>query len=123
MEALLSALGCHNKDLSILFTDDTHIAELNGLYLKKKGPTNVLSFPQGYLDDPLTDMLGDVVISVETARREAESIGETFEITIERLLVHGVLHLVGHDHERSEGDAEDMEREEKRLLTMIREDC
>ncbi|NCO59164.1 rRNA maturation RNase YbeY [bacterium] len=120
--ALLDALGCPSKELSILFTDDGHIAKLNGIYRKKEGPTNVLAFPQGSPDDLFTDMLGDVVISVDTAGREAESLGEPFEITIQRLMIHGLLHLLGYDHERSGEAAEEMEKEERRLLAMIRED-
>lgn len=115
-------MGCPEKELSILFTDDDHIAELNGLYRKKEGPTNVLAFPQGYPDDLFTDMLGDVVISVDTAGREAEFLGEPFEMTIQRLMIHGLLHLLGYDHESSEEAAEEMEKEERRLLAVIKED-
>jgi len=64
-------------------------------------------------------MLGDVVISVDTALSEADEFGETIEHTIDRLLIHGVLHLMGYDHEGSEAEALRMEKEEKRLLGLI----
>jgi len=64
-------------------------------------------------------MLGDVVISIDTALSEADEFGETIEYTIDRLLIHGVLHLMGHDHEESEVEAVLMEKEEKRLMRLI----
>ena len=119
-------MGCHDRELSILFTDDSRMAKLNFRYLGREGPTNVLAFP---MDDPNgpdrqtpaveSTMLGDVVISVDTALREADEFGETVEHTIYRLLIHGVLHLMGHDHEESETEALGMEREEKRLMGLI----
>jgi rRNA maturation RNase YbeY len=117
-------LGCPDKELSILFTDDTRIAQLNKRYLGKNGATNVLAFPMGEeataeFDSP---MLGDVVISETTALRESKELGETLEHTIVRLLIHGVLHLLGYDHEKSLAAAMQMEKEEKRLIELIKED-
>jgi rRNA maturation RNase YbeY len=66
-------------------------------------------------------MLGDVVVSIDTALSEAGEFEETIEHTIYRLLIHGVLHLMGHDHEESEIEALRMEKEEKRLMGLIRE--
>jgi rRNA maturation RNase YbeY len=66
-------------------------------------------------------MLGDVVISVNTALRESRELGENIEDTIVRLLVHGVLHLLGYDHEKSIHDAQRMEKEERRLIELIQE--
>ncbi len=110
-------------EISILFTDDEHIAALNEQYLQRNGPTNVLAFPMA-CDSPNnveTGMLGDVVISVDTAIRESNEVGEPFEQTIYRLLIHGILHLLDYDHERSVEDEKKMNREEKRLLTLIME--
>lgn len=120
MEALLGVLDCRDKELSILFTDDPHIAELNGRYLNKKGPTNVLAFPMedGVSDSP-SGMLGDIVISLDTAEREAASAKEPLVRTVDRLLIHGLLHLVGFDHERSDQDAQVMEEKEKMLLMIM----
>lgn len=115
---ILEDLGYHNKELSILFTNDEHIAELNRRFLKRNGPTNVLAFPMegGSENGPKTAMLGDIVISLDAAERDAEEIGENLDRTINRLLIHGLLHLLGYDHERSEADAGKMESETDRLL-------
>ena len=66
-----------------------------------------------------TVMLGDVVISVDTALRDAEELGESFEKTVDRLLIHGILHLMGYDHETSQEDSERMTAAEERLLARI----
>jgi rRNA maturation RNase YbeY len=68
-----------------------------------------------------TVMLGDVVISVDAALRESEVLGEPLDDTIDRLLIHGLLHLLGYDHENSRADETRMQEEEKRLLNLIRE--
>ena len=117
-------MGCPDKELSILFTDDIKIARLNNRYLGRKGPTNVLAFPmeEGPTPNFESPMLGDVVISVSTALRESKEQGEALEHTIDRLLIHGLLHLLGYDHEKSTAEAKRMEKEEKRLRTLIRED-
>jgi rRNA maturation RNase YbeY len=65
-------------------------------------------------------MLGDVVISVDTALRESKDLGEPLDYTIDRLLVHGVLHLLGFDHEKSSRKTIQMEKEEERLMALIR---
>ena len=121
---LLSDLGCHDKELSILFTDDNRMAQLNDRYLGRKGSTNVLAFPMSDGEGPDADsvMLGDVVISSDTALRESEELEETLEHTVDRLLIHGVLHLLGFDHTKSEVEAERMEKEEKRLMELIMEE-
>ena len=123
---VLSDLGCHDKELSILFTDDRRMAQLNRRYLGKEGPTDVLAFPMADPDGTANQtpavepvMLGDVVISVDSALAEADELAEPFEQTIDRLLIHGILHLVGYDHEGSEMEAELMEKEEKRLMRLI----
>ena len=92
-------------------------------------PTNVLAFPMADLDAEANQapavesiMLGDVVVSMDTALMEADEFGETIEHTIDRLLIHGVLHLMGYDHEESEAEALRMEKEEKRLRGLIGEE-
>jgi probable rRNA maturation factor len=116
-------LACHEKELSILFTDNKRIARLNDCYLGRKGPTNVLAFPMSDGQEPGVEsgMLGDVVISVDMAVSESMDLGETLEQTIDRLIIHGILHLLGYDHEKSEAEAERMENEEKRLMDLIME--
>jgi len=118
-------LACNKEELSILFTDDTHIAELNGVYLGRDGPTNVLAFPMSgdsLSGDVDSGMLGDVVVSVDTAIKESKELEEPVEDTIYRLLIHGILHLFDYDHERSPEDEHIMKKEEKRLLALIREE-
>ncbi len=116
-------MACHDNELSILFTDDAGIARLNKTYLNKNGPTNVLAFPMagGPSPEVQTGMLGDVVISVDTALRESCQQNILLEETIDHLLIHGLLHLLGYDHERSIHDAHKMQEEEKRLMEIIRE--
>ncbi len=87
----------------MLLTDDTQIAQLNKQYRDVDGPTDVLSFSQIEGDDDFSGdegdgLLGDVVISVETAKRQAESAGHPIDDEIDMLLVHGILHLLGYDH-------------------------
>jgi len=121
MKRVLEDLACDKRELSILFTDDIHMRELNRQYRAKDSPTNVLAFPMS--DDPSeveSGMLGDIVISVDTAMRESADTGETPEETAFRLLIHGFLHLLDYDHERSERDEKKMTREEARLGMLIR---
>ncbi len=124
MERVLEGLACYDKELSILFTGDNRIAQLNNRYLGRKGPTNVLAFAMSGGPAPQieSDMLGDVVISIDTALRESRELGEDLEYTIYRLLIHGVLHILGYDHEKSTAEEKRMEKEERRLIALIRED-
>jgi len=117
----LKGLGCHEGELSILFTGDKHMAELNRHYLGREGPTNVLAFPMatGPTVPGEGGMLGDIVISVDTAIGEAHQVGEPLEDTINRLLIHGLLHLLHYDHEGSPQEARRMKRQERRLLKLL----
>ena len=88
-------------ELSVLFTDDTEIFQLNAEYRHKESPTDVLSFSQlegASLGGELSS-LGDLVISLDTAERQAVEYGVTLHAEILRLLIHGILHLFGYDHE------------------------
>jgi probable rRNA maturation factor len=111
-------LGSPDGELSILLVDDSRIADLNEKYLHRTGPTNVIAFPMR--DDTFPDispqLLGDVVISVDTALREADSAGLDIDRRISELLVHGILHLFGYDHERGEEAARKMEEKTRELL-------
>ena len=88
-------MGYEDKELSILFTDDDYIAQLNSRYLGKKGPTNVLAFPMKGDDDMFFPMLGDIVISIDTALKESREVGEKPLTTVMRLLIHGLLFSAG----------------------------
>ncbi len=99
---ILRELNHPDKEIGILFVDDRQIKDLNEKYLKRNRPTNVISFPmaQGDFSEINPQLLGDVVISVETAIKEAQESGLSFEEEIAFLLIHGILHLLGHDHTR-----------------------
>jgi probable rRNA maturation factor len=104
------------SELSILFTDDASIRVLNATWRKIDKPTNVLSFPgtppKGAVYGPL---LGDIVLAHETVLREAQEQHLTFDHHLTHLIVHGLLHLFGHDH-IDEGEAEMMESLETAIL-------
>jgi rRNA maturation RNase YbeY len=124
LKKALRGLGLHDRELSVLLTDDARMADLNHRYLGKRGPTNVLAFPteEGGKAQLSSRIMGDVVVSVETALAESREAGEPLEKTVDRLLVHGVLHLLDYDHERSSLDAKRMRREEERVLALIEEE-
>jgi len=94
----LEVLGLSKVELSIALVSDAQIKRLNKLYRNKDKPTDVLSFPIGEkVEDWL--ILGDIVISVDTAKRQAKELGHSLEEELKRLLVHGLVHLLGYDHE------------------------
>lgn len=102
----LERAGCDDSELSVLLTSDERMGELNGLYRNKPTPTDVLSFRQEEEGGPgLGNLLGDIVISIPTAIRQAREQGHSLEEEVEHLAVHGLLHLLGHDHETDGWDA------------------
>jgi probable rRNA maturation factor len=117
---VLDVLGLPDTELSIVLCDDAFIHPLNRDYRGKDRPTDVLSFPQreGEESDPDDPVLGDIVLSVERAQAQADERGHSLETEIRILLVHGILHLLGHDHEE-DADAEEMEAEERRVLGLL----
>jgi probable rRNA maturation factor len=116
-------LGCPEGELSILLVDDDHIARLNQMYLNHQGPTNVISFPmrEGEHGDIHPEILGDVVISIDTCVRESREAGMTAGERFDELLVHGILHLFGYDHVHSETEAEIMENKSRELTALIKD--
>ncbi|MFH1077085.1 MAG: rRNA maturation RNase YbeY [Pseudomonadota bacterium] len=120
---ILSALACPDAELSILIVDDLQIAELNKAYLKKSGPTNVIAFPmqEGEFNAINPALLGDVVISIETANQEALNSDMKLEKRLDELLIHGVLHLLGFDHEKTRGEAKRMEEKAKYLMEILKQ--
>jgi probable rRNA maturation factor len=119
--AILDALGCPEKELSILLVDDLQITDLNATYLNREGPTNVIAFPmqEGEFAGISPGLLGDVVISVDTAEREGTAAGMDVEMRMVELLVHGVLHLMGYDHEHDPAEARRMEKKSVAVLEAI----
>lgn len=117
---LLRSCGQSNSELSIMLVSDAHIQTLNAQYRHKNKPTNVLSFPlQEGTELPNGIMLGDIVISIDTAATEARQQGRPLREHLNRLLIHGLLHLLGMDHERSAGEAEAMSAREASLLKKL----
>jgi probable rRNA maturation factor len=103
--------------------DDREIAGMNLAFLNRHGPTNVIAFPmrEGAYGDLTPNLLGDVVICVDTAHRESLLAGRTIEERLTELLVHGVLHLCGYDHENGGRSARRMAAKSRRLLKKIEE--
>jgi probable rRNA maturation factor len=122
-ETILSALGCpEDTELSISIVTDRGIHTLNRDYLGKDRPTNVISFSlqEGEFGSITPHALGDVVISADTAAREAIEGGISTWERVVFLLLHGILHLTGYDHERSgEAEAARMEKAEQKLYAML----
>jgi len=108
------------SELSVMLADDATVHELNRTYRGTDAPTDVLSFSQAEGDDfaqpeGTAPHLGDVIISVDTARRQAAEYGVSLQDEVSHLLVHGVLHLLGYDHEEPE-DAQAMQLQEDAIL-------
>jgi probable rRNA maturation factor len=123
VETLLAAVGEKGSSVSLTLVRDPAIRAINREHRGKDAPTDVLSFP--LLDDPreaspegTERLLGDIVVSVDTAARQAADYDATVAAEVDRLLIHGVLHLMGHDHMEPEERAR-MEAEERRLADTI----
>ncbi len=110
----LKRLALRGCELSVLVVGDSAIRQLNRRWRRKDAATDVLSFPTG--DAPgLDNVLGDIVISYETAERRAKASGGRVEAELERYLAHGLLHLLGYDH-TSRAQAQEMASREEKLL-------
>jgi probable rRNA maturation factor len=121
-ERILNALGYPGSELSVVIVGDRTIRRLNREYLGRDKPTNVISFPmhEGEFAELNPEILGDVVISAATCAREAEAGGVFFRSRLTFLLLHGILHLTGFDHERSgEAEARRMEEKERELFALL----
>jgi probable rRNA maturation factor len=114
-------LGCKDAEISIVIVDDEEITRLNRQYFQRQGPTNVISFPMqgGRTEKIQPQILGDVVISADTARRHAFAAGIKTEEELLFLLVHGLLHLVGYDHEGLAAERRDMETKEAEIFGQL----
>lgn len=114
-ELLLAELGRSDAELSVLLTDDSTIRSLNERWREKDVATDVLSFSQTEALEGEVPQLGDIVISLETAATQATAGHWTLVEETNRLLVHGLLHLLGHEHEAGGAEAEAMQTAERRL--------
>jgi rRNA maturation RNase YbeY len=116
--AILTLVGRTEAELSVALIGDAEMRKLNARYRGKDYPTDVLSFPMEE-SAPATRLLGDVIISVEQARRQAKARGRTLNQELATLLIHGVVHLLGYDHERSVKDARVMKRLENKIYRQL----
>jgi probable rRNA maturation factor len=117
-QRILTELGLLDAELSLLLVDDARIQDLNRRYLNRDKPTNVLAFPmrEGEFSTLHPQLLGDLVISVETAKRQSNRFGlDEMEMVI-LMMIHGVLHLIGYEHEGTKKGAREMALKQKELF-------
>lgn len=113
-----------HTEVSVVLADDEYIHQLNRQYRGKDCPTDVLSFALNegeepeILDGPEEILLGDIIISLETAARQAEEYGHSLERELAYLTVHGILHLLGYDH-MTEDEKKEMRQEEEYILSFL----
>ena len=109
------ALGDTEGDVVVLLADDAHVQQINAQFRDKDRPTNVLSFPA---PDSARPHLGDLILAYGVCAAEAVEQGKSLSDHLSHLIIHGVLHLLGHDHQ-ADDEAEAMEAEERRLLASL----
>ena len=114
---MLASLGLQDKDLSILFVNNKKITAFNKQFFGKDRPTNVISF--GYNDALPGQILGDLIISLEQAREEADKLSIPFYERVFSLIIHGLLHVLGFEHEQGGTAARRMRYREKTLLNYV----
>ena len=106
-------------EVSVTYTDNEKIHGLNLQYRQVDRPTDVLSFPMFERGEKIEGTLGDIVISLERAREQAELYGHSFERETAFLCVHSVLHLLGYDHELGEEEDRDMRRRQREIIARL----
>ncbi len=127
MRQVKSELGLEESGLAVCLVSDAEIARMNETFRKKKGPTDVLSFPMVARRRPVRlrrgsrtvkagEYLGDIAISPATAQRYAKKNGRKLSNELQVLILHGVLHLLGYDHETDRGEMDRMERKLRKRL-------
>ena len=119
---VLKILDCADKEISISFVDDENIKQLNKQYLGKEKATNVLSFSlqEGEYGGMNPQILGDIIVSVDTAKRDALYGKLTIAQEIDFLIIHGILHLLGYNHENTtKKETNKMRQKEKELFNAI----
>jgi probable rRNA maturation factor len=116
---ILQLLGHEQCELTIGLIGNAEMRKLNAKFRNKDYPTDVLSFPVEQDLPGAMRLLGDVIISVDKARQQAKERGRSLEEEIVTLLIHGIVHLLGYDHERSAQDARIMARLEKKIYRAL----
>lgn len=110
------AKALSERDVELVIVDDNGIQALNREYRQKEGPTDVLSFP---LEEEFEHLpLGTVVISTDTAEKQAQECGHTFEEEMKILFLHGLLHLLGYNHEVDTGEMGDLEEKYRKEFNL-----
>jgi len=119
---ILEALGMENREVSLVFVDDKGITDINREYLGRDYPTNVIAFAmnEGEFGDINPSVLGDIVISAETALRDARSEDLSSDDELDYLMIHGILHLLGYDHELPT-EAAEMGEKEREIFFALKE--
>jgi len=119
---IMGHLDCPNQEVSILLTGDKDIRRLNQEFRSIDQPTDVLSFPQNTDEDPCIPeeiILGDIAVSLDIAKAQAKEHGLDFKEEIILLLIHGILHLLGYDHEISELEESKMRKKTRELFKLV----
>ena len=119
---IMDHLDCRNQEVSILLTGNKYIRRLNQEFRSIDQPTDVLSFPQNADEDPCIPekiILGDIAVSLDIAKAQAKEHGLDFKEEVILLLIHGILHLLGYDHEISEQDEKQMRNKTRELFKLI----
>ena len=121
LQRVKSELRLHEVRATVCLVSDAEIARMNEMFRKKKGPTDVLSFPatarrRGLKTAKAGAYLGDIAISPATARRYARKNGRKLSSELQVLILHGVLHLLGYDHETDRGEMDRVERKLRKRL-------
>ncbi len=124
VKSILNALGFDRAEVSLLFVDDAEMREINRTWRGTDRTTDVLAFSQieGITPKGGENLLGDVVISVETAGRQAKDRGTSLDEELDVLMIHGILHLLGHEHEGDPRAGRIMRKKEKEILERLRVD-
>ena len=123
LKRMLKELGCKESEVSLLLVDDDQIREINKNYLQRDRPTNVISFAmtEGAFGEVHPEILGDIILSVETAARDAMACDIDFMDEVEFLLIHGLLHLLGYNHENVESkESGKMKKLEREFFYLLR---
>ena len=118
-QKVLEIVEQDQAELCLVLVGNAKIRKLNAKFRKKDYPTDVLSFPAGDELPTGVQLLGDVVISVEKAKEQAKERRRTLNEEMVTLLIHGIVHLLGYDHERSPKDARIMDRLEKKIYRAL----
>ena len=119
---IMKTLGKEDREVSLVFVDDEGITEINRQYLGRDYPTNVIAFAmnEGEFGDINPSVLGDIVISAETALRDARSEDLSSDDELDYLMIHGILHLLGYDHELPT-EAAEMGKKEREVFFALKE--